>query len=155
MADRKPQLLSKAQREAIEKELASPYGKVDLRIDGHKVGLRVERIGPLRYAVVVYLDGWVKGENYKAGSAIGAKFWRPEKVCGLKGKAFSDFTKKWGKREAKKMQAKYSTTIHIPYFRSARGFLSHVQRTCDGIEVVSVGYQPSAPVQTGEVVAHG
>src|SRR3954452_5160019 len=73
---RKPQLLSKAQRAEIERELASPFGAVKLKADGHDLTLSVVQVRPLNYAVAVYVDGYIRGEWWKAESEIGAKFWR-------------------------------------------------------------------------------
>ena len=156
-APRKPQLLSKQQREAIEKELSHPYGHVNLRIDGHAIALRVERYKALRYVVVVYVDGYLKGEYFKSDSAVGAKFWRPETKSALGRKAIAEHQKAWGKRAARQLQARVTSTVHMPDFRSARGFLAHAQRTCDGIEVVAVGCQPrpSDTAQPQEAVANG
>jgi hypothetical protein len=139
---RKAPLLSKEQRAEIEKQLNWPWGQVELTIDGHAVLLQVQRYTALRYVVTVYVDGKIRGEDRKSDSPIGAKFFRPETVTGVSKKQFASYQKLWGIRAARELKAKYTSVIHMPYFRSARGFLTHVQRTCDRIEVVSIGHQP-------------
>jgi len=154
IAPRKPALLSKHQRDAIERELSTTHGQVRLKIDGHAVTLQVQRFKVLRWVVFVFVDGEVRGEHFKPESAIGAKFWRPETRCLFGRKAIEAHAKEFGKRSARQMQAKYTRTIHHPWFRSARGFLSHVQRTCNGIEVVQLGWSRRDVAVAEEAVAH-
>ena len=146
VAPRKPALLSKEQREAIERELAAPYsGGAKLQVDGHELSLRVERYKALKWCVIVYVDGCLRGEWYKAESEIGAKFWRRRVSVLIKQKDLALYRKAFGKRDAEARLARATFVMHSPDFPSARSFLAHIQRTATAVEVVSVGYQPEAP----------
>jgi len=142
---RKPQLLSKDQREAIERELSHSYGRVILKADGHQLQLRVERWKALRYVVMVYVDGWLRGEWWKEGSEVGAKFWNRRTHQLFKKRELDAWRKAFGKRAAAERQQRGVWVNHEPFFPSARACLASLQRTCDAIEVVSVGYQPGDP----------
>lgn len=152
---RKPQLLSKDQRIAIERELSSSFGRVILKADGHELILRVERYKGLKWTVVVYVDGWLKGEWFKAESEIGAKFWNRRTRQLFKKRELEAWRKAFGKRAAAERQQKGIWINHEPTFPSARACLARLQRTCDGIEVVSVGYLPGEDNLTAKETANG
>ena len=138
---RKPALLSKEQRAAIERELSVPYGRVVLKADGHELQLRVECYKALRYSVMVYVDGWLRGEWFKAESDIGAKFWHRHTRVLFKAKDHALYRRAFGKRALDERIARSTYVVHMPSFNSGRAALASLQRTCESIEVVSVGYQ--------------
>lgn len=139
----KPPLLTKDQRAEIERELSTPFGTVKLTADGHELTLRVVPVKPLKYAVSVYVDGWLRGEWWKAESDIGAKFWcRRVRNC-FPQKEQLAFRKALGKRAGEKMIERGTYVRHEPFFVTARACLASLQRTCASIEVVSIGYQSS------------
>lgn len=136
----KPALFTKEQRDAIARELSAPYGMVGLVADGHLLLARVERFKGLRWVVIVYVDGMLKGEYYKADNEIGAKYWRAETSCWFSRKVLATYAKTWGKREAKRLQKKCTATVHMPYFPSAGAWLTKLQRTVATIDALAVGY---------------
>lgn len=138
---RKPALLTKEQRVAIERELSSPYGRVVLKADGHELQLRVERYKALKYSVMVYVDGYLRGEWFRAESDIGAKFWCRRTRVLFKAKDHASYRRALGKRALDERIAQSTYVMHMPCFASARAALASLQRTCESIEVISVGYQ--------------
>jgi hypothetical protein len=156
LAARKPALLSKEQRQAIERELSVPYlCSVKLKIDGHEITLRTERFKGLRFVVSLYVDGHIKGEDLKVESAIGAKFY-PLKTFGPSRKELASYAKAMGKREAARWdkRCREKCAIRLPYFSSAKACLAHLQRTCDGIEVVHCGLTRADLALSKEGLAH-
>lgn len=152
---RKPQLLSKEQRAEIEAELSSPYGRVVLKADGHELQIRVERYKALQYSVMVYVDGYLRGEWFKSDSDIGAKFWR-RRVSQVFSKKILDGRRKlFGKRAASALAKSGSIVQHLPYFGTARAVLATLQRTCESIEVVSIGYQAGEPDEVRKEATDG
>ena len=63
--------LTREQIIAIEDELAVPYGMVRLMCDGYRVDIHVSQVKPLKYELMVYVNGewkgsWVKGDCEEA-----------------------------------------------------------------------------------------
>lgn len=82
MSAHKKSPLSTEQWAQVEKALATPYGgDVELIADEHRLVIQVRQIKTLRYAVVVFVDGKIKQEYMQESSPIGAKFYRPSKIC--------------------------------------------------------------------------
>jgi len=46
----------------VENVLCSPYGRAVLAVDGYVLTLEVRATKPLRFVIVFYVDGWMKGE---------------------------------------------------------------------------------------------
>lgn len=42
----------------IETQLTSPWGNVNLRVDGYDVTFQVQQIKPLRFVITVFVDGY-------------------------------------------------------------------------------------------------
>lgn len=145
----KTRTLSKAEWKAVEAELSSPYCfGVVMTADGHRLRLTVEKVKKLRYAIVVYVDGWFRGEWAKGDSEIGAKFWRPRRVSLFSAHEFKKIEKAHGKRFADGMRKKYTGSIwHDPAWTSVGSFRRHIAKTCRDVQLVSVGYQPERTAQ--------
>lgn len=46
----------------VDVELMLPWGRVELRVDGYAVVLGVAQLRPRRYVIVVYVNGYFRGE---------------------------------------------------------------------------------------------
>ena len=135
--------MGKADWEAVENELRSPhcYG-VDMLVDGHRLKLQVVEVKKFRYAIAVYIDGWIKGECMKVDSEIGAKFWHPFSVRLFSAHSFKEMERASGKRFANMMRNKYQPVVagYEPYWNSVRAFRRHITRTCTDIRLLGVGW---------------
>ena len=140
-------MVTKEQWAKVAESLAHPFGGgADFRIDGHDVKLRVvKKAKGLTYGIVAYIDGFVKGENLNAESAIGAKFYRAQTICVYTPKERARWVKDWGKREAAKIIKKGTILRHNCFFPSAESARKTWAKTCSSIELVRVGFeQPQA-----------
>lgn len=140
--------LTREQIIAIEYELASPYGMVQLKCDGYLVDLRVEREKPLKYVLAVYVDGvrnmgWVRGDCEEA-----KRFCRPIVRPFYSAQQKAKLVRTFGKRRAVEVFPKLndSHTSYLPFWPSAKAMLRHFGKTCVDVEVVSLGY----PVSTAQ-----
>ncbi|MCA0368347.1 MAG: hypothetical protein LCH57_09855 [Proteobacteria bacterium] len=130
----------------VEDELRNPYGRgADLRADGHRLGLRVVREKGLKFTIGVYVDGYIRGENSKADSEIGAKFYRRAAIHVFSPAKLRKMAKEHGKRFAARM-AKTCPSSHYfqPYWPTVTGLRRHLAKTCATVELVSVGYADKA-----------
>jgi hypothetical protein len=139
--------ISKEQWNEIEKQLSGSWGRVELTCDGYKVSAVIERVGPLKLAVSVYVDGLIRGEWIDGESEIPRKFHQEKKrfVFGAKYRAAllkSSKAKVWNKEEREKYAADAKRTISHwwPYWTNPKSFCSHIRKSCTNIEVVKIGH---------------
>lgn len=69
--------LTKAEWDEVKKHLSTPWGSVDLKIDGYAVTLAVRCSKPLKYVIMVYVDGVSRGEWCKGEAEEAKRFCRP------------------------------------------------------------------------------
>lgn len=72
--------MSPKQWQRVADELALPWGRAALRCDGYVLTLQVVPISPLRYAIEVYVDGWIKGAWLDTDCEERRRFMRPVNV---------------------------------------------------------------------------
>ncbi|MXR36730.1 hypothetical protein [Craterilacuibacter sinensis] len=135
--------LTKEQRQELINKLDSPWGRVSLLCDGHKVSLAVERAKGMRYRVITYVDGrwegkWMSGREEHPEQKFLNKQVRP--VVSKKYKA--DMEKAVGKRYFKKMCAEESyltknITVYNISWASGRSAINHLCKVCDSIQIVT------------------
>lgn len=49
------------QWQEVEKRFRVPWGYAQLRVDGYDLRVEVRAIGPLRYVLVPFVNGWTRG----------------------------------------------------------------------------------------------
>ncbi|HHV7522967.1 TPA: hypothetical protein ACUNF5_004482 [Burkholderia orbicola] len=132
--------LSKEDMEKIDTELSFPYGRVELRCDGDTVAVAVQPTKPRRYDLMVYVNGWFRGE-YLRESAPEHRFYRPTKISAYTPSQRAKIEKQFGKRNARKYfpNLDKTTTILMPTWRAPRSMLRHFARVSQSVELVSVG----------------
>ena len=132
--------LSKEDIEKIESEMSFPFGCVVLRCDDDTVTIRVERVKPRRYNLMVYVNGWFKGEFLKP-DAKENRFYRPVKARFYKPTERSKIIRVFGKREAAKQFPKLDATFTywVPTWNTPKPMLRHFSRVSKTILLVSVG----------------
>ncbi len=136
------------QWEKIEAQLSNPFGKVELICDGYSIVATPRRVSPLKYEIMVYVDGFIRGEWIKGESEIPLKFHREQKrLVASKGmrawyeKASKSrhFTK--AEKEEFAANAKKTLSLWTPGWTNAKSFIRHIKKTCQSIEVVTIGYE--------------
>jgi hypothetical protein len=139
--------LTKEQWALIETELSRFYGTVYLRCDGYEVTAVVEAVATFKQAIVIYVNGWVKGEWIKGEAEEAKKFYRPMTRYLYPAKRREEAKKKAKSRgmapairEIWQRQATASVTTWAPYWNNAKTLCRHLRKTCADIEVVKIGY---------------
>lgn len=61
----------------VQDKLSHPWGSVHLTVDGYALALQVTQIKPLKYVIMVYVDGVCKGEWCKGEADEAKRFCRP------------------------------------------------------------------------------
>jgi hypothetical protein len=130
--------LSKEQIEVLDRSLSHPYGSgVKLLCDGFVVSLRVERVTPMRYRVITYVNGqfkgaWCNSSNEQPEQKFLRKLVKP--ICSPSIKRRAE--KMMGKR-AVKNDPFYSQTMtsYMPDWASGKAALNHLNRVCESIQL--------------------
>lgn len=135
--------LTKDQRDELAKELANPYGRVNLKCDGYEVLLVVERWKELSYRIVTYVNGeWSGAWMCSAGEYPQRKFLRYSEKFVLPARFRAQMLKLLGKRRyAKENYDRKLGMWHIDW-QTGKAAINHLHRVCDAIEIISMGYTP-------------
>lgn len=134
--------LTKEQITAIEFELASPFGRVELACDAYKVNVSVEMQSVRKYVLMVYVNGVFKGAWTKGNCEEATRFLRPVTIELFKPKQKAQIMKDMGKRHGSKFLAEYNktSTIYEPIWQSVRSMLRHFCKHSESVSVTSIGY---------------
>jgi hypothetical protein len=134
--------LTREQIIAIEDELAVPYGMVRLMCDGYRVDIHVSQVKPLKYELMVYVNGEWKGSWVKGDCEEAKRFMRPMHRHKYTTEFRTGMTKVYGVRRVRKeipdLDAK--VTHYSPTWSSAKPMLRHFAKTCGDIQLVCIGY---------------
>lgn len=117
----------------FEKELSTPWGRVEAVIDGHKVTFQPAREKNLKYVIQVYVDGFIKGTDLEPQSPIAQKFYREVKKYIFRKPKDKDYVKLVGKLHGKAAQKELLDRHFIsiyPWFSSAKQIQSKLLKTC-------------------------
>lgn len=128
--------LTKAQIEDLSQRLSVAWGYVKLKADGDEITLRVERAKPLRYRIVVYINGEWKGEWVSGKNSHPEQKWLNKRKNSLFTPAeMKRFEKIFGKREAAKMQKEFFT--YDISFASGKAALQHINRVATEVTILA------------------
>lgn len=133
--------------ERIKFELSNPWGAVNLKVDGYDVSLRISRKNPLRFVIVVYVNGHFKGRwmLMNEESEEGRRFFPILARRVLRGKRRVRYIDAIGKRAAKTDSLlQECITYRLPYWSSVDALRRHFVKHNQSIEVVSIGHAASA-----------
>ena len=132
--------LTKEEVQRIDAELMYPFGCVVLRCDGDTVTIKVQRVKPRRYDLVIYVNGWLKSEYLKP-EAKENRFYRPVKVSYYKPSERARILREFGKRRAAKLFDKLDATFTYwePTWTSPTSMLRHFARVSESVSLVSAG----------------
>ncbi len=139
--------LTKEQWSHIEENLSGVYGNVKLRCDGYEITASVQQLKPLRSGIVIYVDGYIKGEWIIQKDERCLKFycarkkflWSKNKRDEAKKKLLNRRLDK-GLREFYRKVAESSVSTFDFCWSSPKAFCCHLRKTCQSIEVVSIGF---------------
>lgn len=139
--------ISKEQWNQIEAELSRPFGNVDLVCDGYRVYATVGQVRILKYAVVVYVDGCIKGEWIKGEDERARKFYHEIKRFLYPAKARAEAKVRAKTRgtsadlkEVFTHVAARQMSTWTPFWSNPRALCRHLRKTCASVEVVKIGY---------------
>lgn len=134
--------MTKEEWAKAENEMSTPYGMVDLKIDGYDVSLRIARNGNLKYCIAVYVNGYIKVEWALNDCEIRRKFY-----CKHTNSLLSQKEKNKLKKESKAVRSmvmdcyngKIDYNWYEPYFCSFKTLKSHFIKNNTSIEMVRKG----------------
>lgn len=130
--------MDKAAVQRIHEALSYPYGSIRLRADGYELSAQVRRVSSksLRYAPCLFVDGWIKGENLRVDSEIGAKFYPLRTRQLFSAKRYAEHRKAFGKRAEADFRKRTTYQYREAQFRSGRALALHLKKTCKQVEIV-------------------
>lgn len=140
--------ITKEQWAEIEARLSHPIGSVELLCDGYTVQARVEHY-KMKLAVVVYVNGEIKGAWFKGEHDIPKKFHQAKKRYVCSAKQRDEAKRKLRKRFIRDCeplrdffsnQVTQSHTYYYPWWTNSKAFCRHIRKTCASIEIVKIGY---------------
>lgn len=143
-----PPKLTTEQWKQIEQQLSGTFGSVELKADGYKLTLQVQRMKALRLCIVVFVDGVSKGSWYSGEAPEAKKFCRERRSWlyslkerknaaeKIKLRRLDPFLDRYYKGVAEKFVA-----IWVPYWNTPASLTRHLRKTCTDVEIVSLGYQ--------------
>lgn len=123
----------------ISGALNGPYGRIELEADGHRLKAEVRCVSKcgMKYAVVLFVDGWIKGENLKVESDIGAKFYPLRTRQLLSAKAYAGYRKAFGKRAEAEYRKRTIYQYRESHFRTGRALAMHLKKTCTHVREIT------------------
>ncbi len=130
--------LTKEQKAVCIEKLNSPWGRVELRCDGHKVCLQVQRHTALTFRVMTYVDGHFLGKWISVPESYPEqKFLRP-RIRPVYSAAFRrSMEKAIGKRAmAKDLDYSKTVTSYMPDWASGKAAINHLCKVCESIEIL-------------------
>lgn len=129
--------LTPEQWTAVEKSLSYPHGRVELLCDGTtKVVAEVRQTKPLSFAVMVFIDGFWRGEWLRADPARNAhRFLNLHSRAMYSAKDLAAAKKVFSAKQHRHMaEKKYS--YYSPTFPTGRAFRRRISSTCKDIRLV-------------------
>lgn len=133
--------LTKEQWQVLEEQLNYQFGLVKLKCDGYEVQAKVEKGKGLKLHIMVYIDGWFKGEWLVNKDERCLKFFRKQEKYTLSN-AMRIHAKRMLRsryedvRKHAKTMLESKVSVWTPYWPSAKSFFRHIRKTCHEIEVM-------------------
>lgn len=140
--------LSKADIDRVETELAYPYGHVELKCDDYNVTISVQQIKARKFALMVYVNGWFKGDWLRTDTEERRRFYRPVKASLYKPSQRAEILKDFGKRRAARLfpDLDKTFTYYMPTWSATSSMLRHFQRESASVSLVSIGVRSAVTV---------
>ena len=130
--------MDKALIAQIEQQLCGPWSSIKLRADGYELTAEVRRVSSksMTYGVALFVNGWIRGEDLKVESEIGAKFYPLRVRNFLTAKQYEAYRKVFGKRHAEGVKKRSQYQYREAHFRSAKALVAQLKKTCKTVEIV-------------------
>ncbi len=119
----------------VEERLKSFYNIVKLRCDGYEISITLTRISQFKNAIVVYVNGQIKGEWLLKECEERRRFLRPITKSCLSPKDKKRL-KKFGKKFVREMEEKSRHTYYDPYWTSFRTLKKQLIEQNKSIELI-------------------
>ncbi|MDQ2822435.1 MAG: hypothetical protein M3Y65_19005 [Pseudomonadota bacterium] len=131
--------LTKEQKEKVIADLSIIYGVAKLQCDGFEVALQVQRFGGIKYRVMTYVNGTIRGEWCSAkNNAPESKFFRKVVRLNVSTAKRLKLEKDFGKRfVAKDKYINGSFSYYLPDWTSGRAAINHLCKVCESVEIIS------------------
>lgn len=136
--------LTKEEMKEIADELRHAFGRVELQCDQYRVNVEVRAIAARRYAISVFVDGWMRGEWLRDDCEQRRRFMRCRNVPLYPPAKRARLEKEVGKRFAKRMGSDKTIEVFYPYWTSVAPMLRQFCGTNDTVSVVEIGHQRKA-----------
>ncbi len=111
--------MTKEDWDKVKETLERLYCSVELKIDGYKITLRLERVSPYKNVIAIYIDGKMNGKWLMEDCEERRRFlWKREKSV-ISNKVKNDI-KKLPKKQQKYLLSEYDKkyAYYYPYFIS-------------------------------------
>ena len=139
--------LTKEQWGEIEQRLSGAFGMVKLKADGYDVTLEVRPYKKLTSCIVVFVNGYCRGEWFKGEAPESRKFCQEQRSWlysaqlreNAKKKLKSRRLEDWSREHYTRVAESFSA-IWSPYWRSPKSLTRHLRKTCVDVEIVELGY---------------
>jgi hypothetical protein len=132
-------MITKEQWIEVSSALAHAHGSAKLRIDGYEVTLSCVRVGAMKYRILVYVDGWSKGEWIVKDCEERRRFLCPRQKNLWSAKSKANLTKGLSKAAIKMhlpdLDKKH--TSYYPYWPSFAPLKRHLVKHNQSIELAN------------------
>lgn len=123
----------------VEKALQSLYSIVELKIDGYKVALRLERLDTYKNAITVYINGEFKGKWLMEECEERRRFLRKREkslITQKQKKDLNKLSKKFRKEHEEWFNRSY--VYYEPWWTSFNSLRKHLIKENESIELVKI-----------------
>lgn len=114
------------------------FSQLEVKVDEHIIKVKVGQETELKFALAVYIDGWIKGEWALSEDrpAIVPKVWRPKKQYKYPPTAKRKLTEIFGKTVSKRYpDLEEYKVYYIPSFSSIKSLVRHWKKI-ENIELI-------------------
>lgn len=117
--------MTKEEWKKVEDWWGTGFGSVEMSVDGHEISLynNIDK-KKMVVEVVIYVDGYIKGEYSTAGNETGDRFWNRARKPLYSLKELRERAEIWGKRSKEARQQHFE--YNYPYWRSFAAFRKHI-----------------------------
>lgn len=117
--------MTKEEWKKIEDWWGTGLSTIKMKIDGHDILLynSIDK-KKMTVEVVIYVDGYIKGDCSTVGNEIGDRFWNRVKKPMYSPKQLKERAKVWGKRSKEAQQTYFE--YNIPSWRSFKAFKKNI-----------------------------
>ena len=130
--------MTKDEWKKVDDALSGMYGFVELLVDGYEVEFHKKQVDKTSLKIMTYVNGWFRGKWTEEDPEI--KYLRRVEKSLWKKSEVEKMKKLYGKREWKKVKAKYEKkySYYTPYWLSVTGIRRHYEKTFKDIKLVKI-----------------